>query len=80
MSKPNRMIGYRIWLNDQGRTHREEGPAIEWDDGSKEWWEHGKRHRENEPAIKWPGYEGFWSGGVFVSGRTEPPLDFGMLG
>ncbi len=21
-----------------GKLHREDGPAVEWDDGSKEWW------------------------------------------
>ena len=24
------------WLN--GQLHREDGPAIEYDDGTKEWW------------------------------------------
>ena len=33
-----------------GRIHREDGPAIEWDDGSKEWYKNGKKHREDGPA------------------------------
>lgn len=35
-----------------GVFHRENGPAIEWNDGSKEWFKHGYRHREDGPAIE----------------------------
>ena len=31
--------------------HREDGPAIEWADGEKQWWVNGERHREDGPAI-----------------------------
>jgi hypothetical protein len=35
-----------------GKLHREDGPAVEWENGDREWHLHGKRHRENdEPAI-----------------------------
>ena len=34
--------------------HREDGPAIEWADGSKEWYKEGKRHRDDgEPAVEY---------------------------
>jgi len=36
-----------------GNLHREDGPAIEWADGSKEWWINEKLHREDGPAIEW---------------------------
>ena len=32
--------------------HREDGPAIEYAAGDKEWWVDGKRHREDGPAIE----------------------------
>ena len=33
--------GTKYWsLND--KFHREDGPAIEWTDGEKEWWFNGK--------------------------------------
>jgi hypothetical protein len=32
--------------------HREDGPAVEWWDGSKEWWLNGERHREDGPAVE----------------------------
>jgi hypothetical protein len=34
-----------------GKLHREDGPAIEWANGSKHWYLHGKRHREGAPAV-----------------------------
>jgi hypothetical protein len=33
--------------------HREDGPAVEWADGRREWWLHGERHREDGPALEW---------------------------
>ena len=40
------------WYNLEGQLHRENGPAIEWDDGSKAWFINGKRHRVDGPAIE----------------------------
>lgn len=31
--------------------HREDGPAIEWKKGRKDWYIHGVRHRDDGPAI-----------------------------
>jgi hypothetical protein len=31
--------------------HREDGPAIEWSNGDKEWYINGERHREDGPAV-----------------------------
>jgi hypothetical protein len=36
-----------------GKEHREDGPAIEWANGSKSWWLNGTRHRTDGPAIEW---------------------------
>ena len=43
-------IEYR---NDKGILHREDGPAVEWSDGSKEWYIKGELHREEGPAREW---------------------------
>ena len=32
--------------------HRTDGPAIEWSDGTREWFINGKRHRLDGPAIE----------------------------
>ncbi len=39
---------YRI----NGKLHRENGPAIEYPDGSYHWYKNGKCHREDGPAIE----------------------------
>ena len=42
----------RWWcLND--KLHREDGPAIEFGDGSKWWFLNGKFHREDGPAVEY---------------------------
>jgi hypothetical protein len=41
------------YQNEQGKTHRTDGPAIEWSDGHKSWWINNKLHREDGPAIEW---------------------------
>jgi hypothetical protein len=40
--------------------HREDGPAIEYSDGSKEWLINGNHHREDGPAIEWYDGEAEW--------------------
>lgn len=37
------------WLNE--RLHREDGPAIEYADGSKWWYINGQLHRTDGPAL-----------------------------
>jgi hypothetical protein len=44
--------------------HREDGPALEFDTGRKEWWLNGKKHREDGPAVEHSGlYEEWWING-----------------
>ena len=33
--------------------HREDGPAVLWISGGKEWYINGKRHREDGSAVEW---------------------------
>jgi len=40
------------YLNEKGQRHREDGPAIEWNNGSKEWYINGQCHREDGPAVE----------------------------
>lgn len=35
-----------------GKLHREDGPAIEWDNGDKEWWVNGERITELTVVLK----------------------------
>ncbi len=43
--------GTRSWYL-HGELHREDGPAIEWVNGSLWWYLHGRLHRENGPAVE----------------------------
>lgn len=36
---------------NNGKIHREDGPAIEWRDGNKHWILNDRLHREDGPAI-----------------------------
>jgi hypothetical protein len=47
------MSTYRTWRNSQNQLHRTDGPAVEYIDGSREWWVNGNRHREDGPAAEW---------------------------
>ena len=43
--------GIRRYYNSSNLLHREAGPAVEWADGSKFWYQNGIRHREDGPAV-----------------------------
>jgi hypothetical protein len=46
--------GDKYYYKDREMTirHREDGPAIEYTDGSKYWYINGERHREDGPAVE----------------------------
>ena len=41
-----------VYWTLNGQDHRDDGPAIEFSNGSKQWWVHGKLHRLDGPAIE----------------------------
>ena len=44
--------GTRFYYNNAGELHRDDGPAVEWVDGSKGWFQNGQYHRTDGPAIE----------------------------
>ena len=44
------------WYMD-GKLHREDGPAVEYDDGDEQWYIDGELHRLDGPAVKINGDE-----------------------
>jgi hypothetical protein len=40
--------------------HRENGPAVIWNDGSASWYFEGKRHRIDGPAIEYKDGRRYW--------------------
>ena len=41
------------WFNNAAELHREDGPALEYKNGSKAWLINGKLHRLDGPAREW---------------------------
>ena len=65
--------GVREWRKPDGTLHREDGPAIEWDNGYKQWCFNGMLHRKGGPAVEYPdggSKEWFFKGKVH---RTDGP-------
>jgi len=64
------------YRNENGRLHREDGPAIEYDDGSEEWFLNGKYHRENGPAIIYIGSYKSWCNHGKYHRLDGPAVDY----
>jgi hypothetical protein len=54
------MIQYKVNVYDDrsvwylnGKVHRENGPAVEWSEGTKDWYLNGELHRVDGPAVEW---------------------------
>ena len=58
------------------KPHREDGPAIEWADGSKSWSLNGQRHREDGPAVEYANGTKYW----YLNGKMHredgPAMEF----
>lgn len=56
--------GEKIRRNAKGQIHCEDGPAVEWPTGHKEWRLEGKLSRNDGPAIERPsGNNEYWRDG-----------------
>lgn len=54
-----RFENHKAWYLN-GDYHRENGPAIIYDDGSKFWYLNGEPHREDGPAIEYFDGSKYW--------------------
>ena len=41
------------WMNDKGELHRFNGPAVEYNNGTKYWYQNGYLHRLDGPAAEY---------------------------
>jgi len=56
--------------------HRDDGPAIEYANGSEEWYIDGMFHREDGPAVKWiNGRKEWWVNGK-LHREDGPAIEF----
>ena len=51
-----------FYYSDKKMTmrHREDGPAVEYPDGTKYWYLNGKPHREDGPAVEYANGTKYW--------------------
>jgi hypothetical protein len=61
--------GYKCYFSDRNMKirHREDGPAVEFADGYKEWYINGKYHREDGPAFEYVDGSKEW----FINGKCH---------
>jgi len=52
--------GDKLYLNDEDKIHRLDGPALECLNGSKYWYINGNKHRNIDPYVEWSDGEKFW--------------------
>ena len=66
--------GSKFYFKDKDMTilHREDGPAIEYTDGSTEWWLNGELHREDGPACEYTDGDKYW----FINGHRLSETEF----
>lgn len=58
--------GTEWWLDD--KLHRQDGPAIQYSNGTKKWFIEDKLHREDGPAIEYyDGTEYFYLHGILYT-------------
>jgi hypothetical protein len=53
-------VQYGYYQGNEFIFHREDGPAIDCENGPKSWWIHGVRHREGGPAVEYANMERDW--------------------
>ena len=64
--------GTRWYYNSANQLHREGGPAVEWSDGGKLWYQNGLPHRLDGPAIEWWNGDKRW----FIHGVEMTEAEF----
>ena len=64
--------GTRWYYNSANQLHREGGPAVEWPDGRKSWYQNDKRHRIDGPAIEWWNGDKRW----YINGKILTEAEF----
>lgn len=53
--------GTKYWKNISKMNHREDGPAVEFVNGTRWWFNNGKKHRVDGPAVEYiDGSEEWW--------------------
>lgn len=54
------VFGTKRCRNEKGHLHREDGPAVEYADGSQSWYLYGELHRTDGPALVYANGDKKW--------------------
>ena len=65
-------MGTRRYYNGEGQLHRDDGPAVEWHDGTKSWYQNGLRHRTDGPAVEYSDGDKVW----YINGEEVTEAEF----
>ena len=67
---------WHAWPGTEHTLHRLDGPAVEWSDGSREWYQNGQLHRVDGPAFeRSDGYCAWFQNGWLHSERGPTVID-----
>ena len=70
-------LGHSIeYTNELGQLHREDGPAVEYNNGKKEWWINGKLHRTDGPAREYIDKKFWFKNGVYHRENNLPAIEY----
>ena len=64
--------GDQLYYNNANQLHRTVGPAIEYADGYKAWYQNGLRHRTDGPAVEYSDGVKAW----FINGEELSEAEF----
>ena len=64
--------GNRFYYNSNGEFHRIDGPAVEWGNGTKRWFQNGLRHRTDGPAVVYSDGSMEW----YINGKILTEAEF----
>ena len=67
---------YSIRWYRNGKSHREDGPAVEQSDGTKSWYRNGNLHREDGPAVEWSDGTKFWYRDGELHRKDGPAVEY----
>ena len=65
-------LGNRFYYNSANQLHRTNGPAIEYANGTKYWYQNGVCHRTDGPAVEWDSGGKSW----FIDGKLLSEAEF----
>ena len=68
--------GTRWYYNSDNQFHRDDGPAIEYADGSKHWYQNGQLHRTDGPAVEYADGTKFWYQNGILHRTDGPAVEY----